>query len=93
VSRHVHVSISRPCAHGRPVLREARATLSTDLHDWDGTQAYHEQFAYEADIVFPSTTASADPERTMRRIARRGRADTVVATPEPRARTSWPTGR
>ncbi|MDQ0773150.1 sugar/nucleoside kinase (ribokinase family) [Streptomyces aurantiacus] len=80
VSRHVHVSISQPCAHAFPVLRETGVTLSTDLHNWDGTQAYHEQFAYQADVVFLSTAELADPEKTMRRIAERGRAEVVVAT-------------
>ncbi|MFB7665862.1 adenosine kinase [Kitasatospora sp. NPDC056138] len=80
VSRHAHVSITHPCAFALPVLREAGVTISTDLHDWDGTEPYHEPFAHEADIVFLSATALADPERTMRRIAERGRARAVVAT-------------
>ncbi|MEU5384484.1 adenosine kinase [Kitasatospora cineracea] len=80
VSRHAHVSITYPCAFALPQLREAGLTISTDLHNWDGSNAYHEPFAYEADIVFVSTTALAHPERTMRRIAERGRAQVVVAT-------------
>ncbi|WP_208035565.1 PfkB family carbohydrate kinase [Streptomyces cyanogenus] len=79
-SRHVHVTITQPCAHALPVLRETGVPLSTDLHDWDGENPYHEPFAYAADVVFLSAAALADPERTMRRIAERGRADTVVAT-------------
>ncbi|MEU1422039.1 adenosine kinase [Kitasatospora sp. NPDC005751] len=80
VSRHAHVSITYPCAFALPLLREAGLTLSTDLHNWDGTNPYHEPFAHEADVVFVSTTALADPERTMRQIAERGRARVVVAT-------------
>lgn len=79
-SRHAHVSITHPCAYALPELREAGVTVSTDLHNWDGTQAYHEAFAYEADVVFLSAAELADPERTMRRIAERGRAEVVVAT-------------
>ncbi|MFJ4690247.1 PfkB family carbohydrate kinase [Streptomyces sp. NPDC088766] len=79
-SRHAHVSITQPCAHALPVLRESGVTLSTDLHNWDGENPYHESFAHAADVVFLSTTALADPERTMRRIAERGRAEVVVAT-------------
>jgi Sugar kinases, ribokinase family len=79
-SRHAHVSITHPCAFALPVLREAGVTLSTDLHNWDGENPYHEPFAYAADIVFVSTTALADPERTMRGIVERGRAEVVVAT-------------
>ncbi|MGW7380854.1 adenosine kinase [Streptomyces sp. NPDC054794] len=79
-SRHVHVAITHPCAHALPALRETGVTLSTDLHDWDGENPYHEPFAHAADIVFLSTTALTDPERTMRRIAERGSARLVVAT-------------
>ncbi|MET9954318.1 adenosine kinase [Streptomyces sp. NPDC006339] len=79
-SRHAHVSLTQPCAHALPVLREAGVTISTDLHDWDGRSAYHEPFALAADIVFLSTTALDDPERTLRDIAARGRASVVVGT-------------
>ncbi|MFF8860629.1 PfkB family carbohydrate kinase [Streptomyces sp. NPDC015139] len=78
--RHVHVTITQPCAQALPVLRETGVPLSTDLHDWDGENPYHEPFAHTADVVFLSAAALADPERTMRRIAERGRAETVVAT-------------
>ncbi|GGT09641.1 MULTISPECIES: adenosine kinase [Streptomyces] len=79
-SRHAHVVITRPWMHALPLLREARTTLSTDLHDWDGADPYHEPYALAADLVFLSTAALTDPERTLRDIASRGRARTVVAT-------------
>ncbi|OQR62504.1 adenosine kinase [Streptomyces maremycinicus] len=79
-SRHTHVSITHPGAEALPVLREAGAVLSTDLHNWDGENPYHEAFAYAADVVFVSVAALTDPETTMRRIAERGRAEVVVAT-------------
>lgn len=79
-SRHAHVVITYPCAYALPVLREAGVTVSTDLHNWDGANPYHEPFALTADLVFLSTTALTDPERTMRDIAARGRARIVVAT-------------
>ncbi|MCX4978265.1 adenosine kinase [Streptomyces sp. NBC_00620] len=78
-SRHAHVVITYPCAFTLPALREAGVTLSTDLHNWDGENPYHEPFAYAADVVFVSTTALPDPERTMRQIVERGRAEVVVA--------------
>ncbi|MFF5159153.1 PfkB family carbohydrate kinase [Streptomyces sp. NPDC000348] len=80
VSRHAHVVITQPCADALPLLREAGVTISTDLHDWDGANPYHETFALAADLVFLSAAALTDPEATMRRIAGRGRARTVVAT-------------
>ncbi|MBK3580351.1 adenosine kinase [Streptomyces sp. MBT65] len=80
-SRHVHVSITQPCAHALPLVREAGATISTDLHNWDGENPYQAEFAHAADIVFLSTTAlTGDPARTMRAIAEHGRAELIVAT-------------
>ncbi|MFF9343250.1 adenosine kinase [Streptomyces sp. NPDC014773] len=79
-SRHAHVSITYPCAHALPLLHEAGLTVSTDLHNWDGENPYHEEFAYGSDLVFVSTTALDDPEATMRRVLERGRAEVVVAT-------------
>ena len=79
-SRHAHVSITYPCAFALPLLREAGVTISTDLHNWDGVESYHEAFAHEADLVFVSATALVDPERTMRQVLERGRARVVVAT-------------
>ncbi|MEE3918040.1 hypothetical protein V2I01_03455 [Micromonospora sp. BRA006-A] len=38
-----------------PVLRAA-ASVSTDLHDWDGENDYHRPFARIADLVFVSDT-------------------------------------
>ncbi len=79
-SRHVHVAITQPCAHALPLLLETGVSLSTDLHDWDGVNPYHEPFALAADVVFLSAAALTEPEKTMRRIAERGRARAVVVT-------------
>ncbi|MFF2572829.1 adenosine kinase [Streptomyces sp. NPDC058084] len=79
-SGHAHVSLTQPCAHALPELRDSGVTISTDLHDWDGRDAYHEPFALTADLVFLSTTALDDPERTLRDIAARGRASAVIGT-------------
>jgi len=79
-TRHAHVVITHPCAHALPILRECGVTVSTDLHNWDGANPYHEAFALAADLVFLSTTALADPEAAMRDVAARGRASVVVAT-------------
>ncbi|WP_042383499.1 PfkB family carbohydrate kinase [Streptacidiphilus melanogenes] len=79
-SRHAHVSLTHPCAFALPLLRECGVTLSTDLHDWDGVNPYHEPFAYTSDVVFLSSARLPDPEAVLRRIAERGRASVVVAT-------------
>ncbi|MEU4148996.1 adenosine kinase [Streptomyces sp. NPDC026659] len=79
-ARHVHVTITHPCAEALPLLLETGVPLSTDLHDWDGENPYHEPFALAADLVFLSATALSDPESTMRHIVKHGRARTVVVT-------------
>lgn len=79
-SRHAHVSITHPCAHVLPILRETDVSISTDLHNWNGLDGYHELFAYQSDLVFLSATALADPEEALRRIAKRGCAQAVIAT-------------
>jgi sugar/nucleoside kinase (ribokinase family) len=90
--RHAHVCITFPCAYALPLLRDAGVTISTDLHNWDGEQAYHEAFGYEADVVFMSATALDDPKDTMRRIAEDGRAQVVVATDGARGAYLWAGG-
>jgi sugar/nucleoside kinase (ribokinase family) len=77
-SRHVHVSITHPCQAALPLLGDA--SVSTDLHDWDGQNPYHTPFAHRADIVFLSAAALIDVAGTMLRILAEGRAHTVVAT-------------
>jgi sugar/nucleoside kinase (ribokinase family) len=79
-ARHVHLSITHPCRHALPTVRASGRTVSTDLHNWDGVNPYHEAFAYEADFVFLSTAELPDHEATMRRIMAEGRARVVVAT-------------
>lgn len=78
--RHVHLSIIN---WARELLPEARALgipVSTDLHDWDGVNPYHHDFAYQSDLVFFSTAAIPDAfERPMRDILQTGRAEVVVA--------------
>ncbi|WP_336205172.1 carbohydrate kinase family protein [Nonomuraea sp. LPB2021202275-12-8] len=77
-ARHVHVSINDFCRHAYPDLDGM--PISTDLHDWDGRDDYHKDFAYRSDLVFLSATALRDPAATMRDILARGRAHTVVCT-------------
>lgn len=79
-ARHVHVSITHPCQHALSALIDAGVSISTDLHNWDGVNPWHEPFAYQSDIVFVSTTALTDIGATMRQILTNGRAHIVVAT-------------
>lgn len=79
-ARHAHVAITQPFAEAPPLLREAGVTVSTDLHDWDGEDPYHEEFARAADLVFLSAAQLTDAEGVMRRILGWGRASAVVVT-------------
>ncbi|MBB4962154.1 adenosine kinase [Micromonospora polyrhachis] len=79
-ARLVHVSITHPCQHAIGQLVDSAAVVSTDLHDWDGENPYHEAFAYAADVVFLSATALVDGPAALRRIIDAGRARIVVAT-------------
>ncbi|HEY2794313.1 MAG TPA: PfkB family carbohydrate kinase [Micromonosporaceae bacterium] len=79
-ARHVHVSITAPGQHALPVIDRARVSISTDLHDWDGLNPYHETFARHADVVFLSATALRDVPACMRRILDFGRPRLVIAT-------------
>ncbi|MEU4538830.1 carbohydrate kinase family protein [Streptosporangium sp. NPDC023825] len=78
-ARHVHVSITDFSRHVYPDLRTG--SVSTDLHDWDGENDHHRDFAYSSDLVFLSATALG-PRRdeVMRDILERGRARAVVCT-------------
>ncbi|NYI04181.1 carbohydrate kinase family protein [Allostreptomyces psammosilenae] len=85
-ARHVHLSIIN---HTRALwddIERLGVSTSTDLHDWDGRNPYHLQWALRADVVFLSASAlrgGADGDRheeAMRAILTEGRARVVVAT-------------
>jgi sugar/nucleoside kinase (ribokinase family) len=76
-AQHVHVSIMD---FARDALGDAIAadrSISTDLHDWDGRNDHHKDFATASDIVFVSATAL--PPDGVDWILANGRADVVVA--------------
>jgi sugar/nucleoside kinase (ribokinase family) len=79
-SRHAHVSITHPGQHALPVLASTGVSISTDLHNWDGVNPWHEAFADAADVVFCSATALPDPAAALHRIMSSGRAQVATAT-------------
>jgi sugar/nucleoside kinase (ribokinase family) len=80
VARHVHLSIVDFARHVYADI-PGGTTVSTDLHDWDGENDYHRDFAYSSDLVFMSAAALGERrEAVMRDIAARGRARVVVCT-------------
>jgi sugar/nucleoside kinase (ribokinase family) len=80
-ARHAHVSIMDWARHLLPELREAGLSVSTDLHDWDGENPHHRDFAYSSDLVFLSAANLGDrtPE-VAADVLSRGVAKLVVAT-------------
>ncbi|WP_067171772.1 carbohydrate kinase family protein [Microtetraspora niveoalba] len=79
-ARHVHVSITDSCRDVYADIPDG-VTVSTDLHDWDGTNPHHEDFAYASDLVFMSAAALGDRrDAVMRAVVDRGRASLVVCT-------------
>ena len=76
-TRHVHVSIMDFARHALPDALDAGCSISTDLHDWDGRNDFHKDFATAADIVFVSTSALTLDAVDW--IFANGRAEIVVA--------------
>jgi acarbose 7IV-phosphotransferase len=80
-ARHVHLSI---VGHNRDMYEDIHRlgiTSSTDLHDWDGRNPHHRDYALASDYVFLSAAAlHGRLERVMRDIVDEGRARIVVAT-------------
>jgi sugar/nucleoside kinase (ribokinase family) len=80
-ARHVHVSIMPFARFMLDDIADAGVPMSTDLHDWDGRNDYHREFAYRADLVFLSTASIGDRfAEVMRDILHNGRASLVVGT-------------
>ena len=77
-ARHAHVTIMDYARHLLAPLRAAGLTISTDLHDWDGSNPHHLDFALGADIVFVSAVQLADG--SAERILAEGRASKVLVT-------------
>jgi sugar/nucleoside kinase (ribokinase family) len=80
-ARHAHLTIMDWARHVLPDLRAAGLSVSTDLHDWDGENPYHIDFALGADLVFLSGVAlgGRGPE-VAGRILATGVASHVVVT-------------
>jgi sugar/nucleoside kinase (ribokinase family) len=56
-----------------PTVRASGADVWVDLHDYDGANAYHDQFIAEADVIQLSDEAVRDPRELMTRLASKAR--------------------
>jgi len=79
-ARHAHFSIMNWVRELYDDALSLGLTISTDLHNWDGINPYHRDFALRSDLVFMSTAALGEQrEQTMRDILQQGRAKAVIA--------------
>lgn len=76
---HVVLDLSTRALDAIPLATSSRATVWTDLHDYDGQSDFHQPFLEAADIVFLSGDAVADPSALMTRILATGK-ELVVCT-------------
>ncbi|MEU9607472.1 carbohydrate kinase family protein [Streptomyces sp. NPDC048057] len=80
-ARHVHLTITDFTRHLFDDVEEAGVPVSTDLHDWNGVDEHHREFALRAQYVFLSSAGTrSTTEAVMREVLRAGRARAVVAT-------------
>ncbi|MFI1828728.1 carbohydrate kinase family protein [Streptomyces sp. NPDC020412] len=80
-ARHVHLTITDFARHLFDDVEEAGVPVSTDLHDWNGVDEHHREFALRAQYVFLSSAgARSATEAVMREVLAAGRARSVVAT-------------
>lgn len=80
-SRHVHLSITGVNRDMYADLHRPGRTTSTDLHDWDGGNPHHRDYALGSDLVFLSVAGCRGRhEQVMRAILAEGRAGVVTAT-------------
>lgn len=80
-SRHAHFSIMNFVRHLYDDAARLGLQVSTDLHDWDGVNEHHRDFALRSDLVFLSTAKiRGNFTEVMRAILDRGRARAVIAT-------------
>jgi acarbose 7IV-phosphotransferase len=70
---HVVLDLSTRACEAIPLARSSKATVWTDLHDYDGESAFHRAFLDVADIVFMSSEVVADPRALMARMFAEGK--------------------
>ncbi|MES2149266.1 MAG: PfkB family carbohydrate kinase [Pseudomonadota bacterium] len=79
-AQHLHLTIMPWARHWYDDAAAHGLAVSTDLHDWDGSNPYYHDFAYRSDLVFLSTAALCGRHaQVMREILDAGRAGAVVA--------------
>jgi len=79
-AQHLHLTIMPWARHWYDDAAACGLPVSTDLHDWDGSNPYYHDFARRSELVFLSTAAlRGRHERVMREILETGCAAAVIA--------------
>jgi acarbose 7IV-phosphotransferase len=68
-ARTIFLNITQSSIPLLRAVRESDADVWVDLHDYDGMNAYHDQFIGEADVIQLSDEALSDPHEVMTRLA------------------------
>ncbi len=78
-ARHAHFSIMDWARHLYDDAQALGVPVSTDLHDWDGVNPYHLDFALRSELVFVSGANLRDNrQRVVDRLLRDGNATAVI---------------
>lgn len=90
-SKTIFLNITQSSIPLLPAVRASSADVWVDLHDYDGTNPYHQQFIAEADVVQLSDEAAGDPREVMTRLAQSARL--VICTRGSRGALALAEGR
>lgn len=78
-TRHAHFSIMDWARHLYDEAQALDVPVSTDLHDWDGSNPYHLDFALRSELVFVSGANLRDNRQSVAdKLLRDGRATAVI---------------
>jgi len=72
-SDYVVINISNYCRNFLPICKELNKEIWTDLHDYDGSNAYHQDFIDASDFIFFSSENIKDYESFMIKMIESGK--------------------
>ena len=78
-AKTIYLNLSASCIPLLPAVKKASGTVVVDLHDYDGSNPWYDQFIACADILQISNEQLKNPEKTIAQLLS-GRAHTLVLT-------------
>lgn len=88
VSDYVVINISNYCRNFLPICKELNKQVWTDLHDYDGSNSYHQDFIDAADYIFFSSENIEDNKSFMVKMIEAGKK-IVVCTHGSKGATAY----